>query len=287
MTPTSDPSISALGRKAAEFFRAYRIAGLKAVEDAARDHDDIIDTFVTHSPEYVAKSWSSKKFSHRDARGAVYKALAIVAAVGLIAISAWGMWAAYSDFGFATIGMGAAAIASISALGLVSIILASLIAVSAAYVPCELCLAVSLWTRGWTPISMEWFGDHAGATWGLGSKNIYVWQKPWHGWGNPELRVVRYQDIAHMGHPGHFTNFLAFSLDFSLPRQTEWLRYPETSRGMTAEQLGWEISKRALSFGREVDMYVPTPKEPIAEGESAFSLYPPIMPPKSCWKRLF
>lgn len=283
MTPTSDPVISSLGKKAAEFFRAYRIAGLKAVEDAARHHDDAIDIYATQSAKYVARSWDSK-FGRREAREAVYKFVCLVAAVGLIALCAWGMWAAYSSFGFATSGMGAATVASIAALGILSFILAGLVAFSVAYVPCEFCLAVSLWTRGWTPVSMEWFGSDSGATWGLGAKNIYIWQKPWHGWGNPALRVVRYQDIASMGHPDHFTNFLAFSLDFSLPTQTEWLKFPDSSNGMTSDQLGWEIAKRASSFGREVDMHVPTPKAAAEEGEDVLTLYPPIRPPKSCWR---
>jgi hypothetical protein len=286
MTPTSDHIISNLGKKAADFFRSYRIAGLKAVLAAAKEHDDVIDVYATQSAEYVAGSWDSK-FGRHEARQASYQLAALVAAVGILALNSWGMWLAYTHFGFDSLGMGVATVASIIGLGVFSLVFAALIAAEGKRVSCEFCLAVSLWTRGWTPVSMEWFGSDSGATWGLGARNVYIWQKPFHGWGNPELRVVRYQDIATMGHPERFTNFLAFSLDFSLPTQTEWLRFPESSNGMNSTQLGFEIAKRAASFGREVDMHVPKSIDPVEEGENVLTLYPPIRPPESCWKLLF
>jgi hypothetical protein len=155
MTPTSDPVISALGPKAAGFFRSYRTAGLKAVEDAARDNDDAIEIYVTQSAKYVAGSWGSK-FGHREARHASYEFAAFLTAVGIMALSLWGMWLACTHFGFSTIGMAAASVASIAALGALTLALAFLVATEGMHAPCKFCLAVSLWTRGWTPLSMEW-----------------------------------------------------------------------------------------------------------------------------------
>jgi hypothetical protein len=284
MTPTSDPIISSLGKKAAEFFRTYRIAGLKAVEDAARDHNDVIDIYATQSARYVAGSWDSK-FGLQEARHAAYTFAAWAAAVGVLALNSWAMCLAYSHFGFATVGMGAATVASIAVLGLLWLVSATLIAAGVRQVPCEFCLAVSLWTRGWTPVSMEWFGADSGATWGLGAKNIYVWQKSFDGWGNPELRVIRYQDIHMMGDPKDFRNFLVLSLDFALPQpRTEWLRFPEASNGMTIEQLTGEIMERASSFGREVKLHERKQEDRTEEAGEFITLYPPIRPPASCWR---
>jgi hypothetical protein len=284
MTPTSDPIISSLGKKAAEFFRTYRIAGLKAVEDAARDHDDVIDIYATQRASYVAGSWESK-FGRREAASAIYQLAALVAAVILIPVNAWGMWLAYSNFGFSTLGRSAASIACIATLGLFSLATALVLFVSSRQVSCKVCLAVSLWTRGWTPVSMEWFGADSGATWGLGAKNIYVWQKSFDGWGKPELRVIRYQDIHMMGDPKDFRNFLALSLDFELPQpRTEWLRFPEASNGMTTEQLTGEIMERASSFGREVKLHERKQEDRTEEAGEVITLYPPIRPPASCWR---
>jgi hypothetical protein len=284
MTPTSDPIISALGKKAAEFFRSYRTAGLKAVNEAARDHGDVIDIYATQQAKYVAGSWDSK-FGPEEARQASYRFLGWSAAACILSLTWWGMWLAYSYLGFATIGMGAATIASIAALGLVSLVLAIPIAVEARYAPCEFCLAVSLWTRGWTPVSMEWFGADSGATWALGARNLYIWQKPFHGWGNPELRVIPYKDIYMMVDPKDFTNFLALNLHFELPQpRTEWLRFPEASNGMTTEQLTREIIERALSFGREVKLHERKREERTEQEGEGLTLYPPIRPPASCWR---
>lgn len=284
MTPTSDPIISALGKKAAEFFRSYRTAGLKAVNEAARDHGDVIDIYATQQAKYVAGSWDSK-FGPKEARQASYRILGWIAAVGILLIAWWAMWLAYSHLGFATVGMGAATIASIAALGFLSLALAIPIAVEARYAPCEFCLAVSLWTRGWTPVSMEWFGADSGATWAFGARNLYIWQKPFHGWGNPELRVIRYQDVYMMVDPKDFTNFLALNLHFELPQpRTEWLRFPEASNGMTTEQLTREIIERALSFGGEVKLHERKREERTEQDGEGLTLYPPIRPPASCWR---
>jgi hypothetical protein len=285
MTPTSDPVISALGPKAAGFFRSYRTAGLKAVEDAARDNDDAIEIYVTQSAKYVAGSWGSK-FGHREARHASYEFAAFLTAVGIMALSLWGMWLACTHFGFSTIGMAAASVASIAALGALTLALAFLVATEGMHAPCKFCLAVSLWTRGWTPLSMEWFGADAGATWALGAKNIYIWQKSFDGWGVPELRVVRYRDIRMMGAPSDFPNFLFLSLAFELPQpRTEWMRFPEASNGMTSEHLTLEIVERASSFGCAVDVRECKRQEQNEDEEGeTWVLYPPIRPPAACWR---
>ena len=287
MTPTSNPAISVLGRKAEDFFRTYRAAGLKAVEDAARKHDDVIDVTVTQSASYVAGSWRSK-FGPAEARNSFYQLAALTAAVGLVALNAWGIWLAWSHFGFETIPGSVATIATTAVLGLLSFLVAVPLVVTTRDVTCNVCLAVSFWTRGWTPVSMEWFGSDAGATWGLGSKNIYIWQKPYHGWGNPDLRVIRYQDIQIMVDPTESRDFLHFCLDYNLPQPlTEWLRFPEATNGMSAEQIAGAILDRATRAGRAVELFPRRHKENRPDGGIEENTLIQIIPPASCWKLLF
>jgi hypothetical protein len=195
------------------------------------------------------------------------------------------MWLAYSHFGFSTIGSGAATVACIGILGSFTLILAFLLAVESYQVPCEACLAVSLWTRGWTPVSMEWFGADSGATWALGAKNLYVWQKPFHGWGNPELRVIRYDSIKLIADPMASRNFVYLSLDFDLPQpRTEWIRFPVSSNGMDGEQLAGDIVARASLRGKDVQLLKPQKEEHRAEQSDVITLSPRVQPHASCWK---
>lgn len=287
MTSNVAPAISALGNKAEAFFRHYRAIGLEAVEKAAAQNDDVLDVVITQAPTHVARSWRSK-FGQREARHAIYKLAVLITAAGLLFLNLWGMWLAFSAFGFETILGGAATIGCVALLGLFSAALLFAIIAGVTGVPCEVCLAVSLWTRGWTPVSMEWFGNDAGATWGLGSKSIYIWQKPWHGWGNPELRTVRYQDIRITLAPEECRDFLYFCLDFGLPQpHTEWLRLPEASNGMSAEQLAAEIITIASQAGRAVEFFPRRQEDERPSKDRSEHTLIQVIPPSSCWKLLF
>jgi hypothetical protein len=126
---------------------------------------------------------------------------------------------------------------------------------------------------------MEWFEADASATWGLGTKNLYFWQKPWHGWGDTELRVIRYENIRMMPEPATCPKFLFLSLDFDLPQpRTEWLRLPDISCGMTAEKLAMEIVSRASSVGREVKLHTPKRQDPLEERDDNLVLSPSVGP---------
>ncbi|NTF16870.1 hypothetical protein G6L37_00325 [Agrobacterium rubi] len=289
MQPGSRTAISSLGRKAEEFYDRYRRRGLDAVRNAAAEHGDVIDAYVTQNADYVSQSWTSK-FDDKDARRACFALAALIAGVGIVGCNIWAMWKAVIHLGFGSIGMGAATVTLIAILGAISLVFAMVIALEARNVLCKSCLAVSLWTRGYTPVSMEWFGDAAGATWGFGAKNIYIWQKPFHGWGNPELRVRPYQDVAMMGPMSVSDKFLVLSMDIDLPPpSTEWLRFPESSNGMTGAQIAASIVERAALAGRSIELREPKPgsDEGGKTTDTKDNQLIQIVPPASCWKLLF
>lgn len=284
MTATSDPAISALGKKAEKFFRTYRIAGLKAVEDAAKAHDDTIEIYATNGAEEVAGSWRCK-FGHREARLAIYEFAAMLAVAGLIALALWCIVLVWSHIGFSSIVSGTVATICVALLSLFAAVSSVGLATAFWQLPCKVCLAVSLWTRGWTPVSMEWFEAGSSATWGLGAKYLYVWQKPWHGWGDTGLRVIPYESFKMALDPQKADRMIILShgnFDDE-KRGTEILRLPDVSNGETPQKLVEEIIARAASRSSDVTIVMPKPKEPEPDGDSLV-LYPPVRPYPACWR---
>jgi hypothetical protein len=74
-------------------------------------------------------------FGHREARHAIYKLAAVLAVVGLIALDQWGLWLAWSCFGFSTIGSGITTTVCIGVLGFTALALAHVLIAICSQVP--------------------------------------------------------------------------------------------------------------------------------------------------------
>lgn len=269
------------------FFDSYRQTGLKAVQEAATAEEDTILAIATHHQRYIAGAWTSEKFGKRDALGAVFRLVAAFFAVALIGAAIAGCYMATTMIGFETLARGAVTSAALVVLGLLVIGGIATAAAAVIGLPCQLCLATSLWIRGWTSVSMEWFGAYATAVWALGDKKLYIWQKPWHGWGAPTLRPINYQNITRIHLPSDNRNLIALLFDGSPGNESEFLAAPIVHSEMTAGQFAEEILRRAEIGGRSVETYSPPAAAPTESNEDTFVLYPPIRPPESCWKPMF